>query len=741
MVMNSVRKRFFLFGILLTIIVTIGLIVQYVHLNRILSREKKESIDKSIEYMGYQINSNLKYHSQYTLALAEYIAVENWTKEELKEYFDRLLANNPYIKSIYFADIHNNLTISGYWNPPEDYDWTSREWYQKALKYDDIVYSDVFLDAIDNKPIIAISKAVYNKNNELLGVVACDLSLKRIIDIVEETEVEELGYSFLVDGTGNIIAHPGYRENPDIGIININSVSESLHSKLKETKGGEMEIELEGVLGRLYYLPIENTEWIIGNFMSLKELKRSEWDLIDLYTTSLGTSFIVFLIFIYLQDKNIVGPIVGLDEDIRKINIEENLGYRIPVNPNDPFAELRTSINSVLDKTQEFFQQIEYDKKELLNKNKELMDSYNELAENIEQRKALEEKLIDLSYRDQLTGLYNRRFFEEVIHDLDEERYLPLSIIMADVNGLKLINDSFGHFMGDELLKSVSNIIKKGIREKDIACRLSGDEFVIVLPNTGKEEAEKIVERFKELSCNRRFLKEIGLDIEISIAYGIGVKDKIDLDISQVIRKAEDYMYSRKLFESPSMRTRTIETIISFLYEKSKREETHSKRVAELCKQMAMALGLTKEKVDEMYTAGLLHDIGKIAIESEILDKVDPYNIEEWESLTKHPEIGYRILSTVNDMGQIAEYVLYHHERYDGLGHPKGLKGEEIPLESRIIAIADVYEVLSFNRSHRMALSQEELIEKLLANAGKRFDPELLNIFIEKVLKLKLAEA
>ncbi len=739
--MNSVRKRFFLFGILLTIIVTIGLIVQYVHLNRILSRKKKESIDKSIEYMGYQINSNLKYHSQYTLALAEYIAVENWTKEELKEYFDRLLANNPYIKSIYFADIHNNLTISGYWNPPEDYDWTSREWYQKALKYDDIVYSDVFLDAIDNKPIIAISKAVYNKNNELLGVVACDLSLKRIIDIVEETEVEELGYSFLVDGTGNIIAHPGYRENPDIGIININSVSENLHSKLKETKSGEMEIELEGVLGRLYYLPIENTEWIIGNFMSLKELKRSEWDLIDLYTTSLGTSFIVFLIVIYLQDKNIVGPIVGLDEDIRKINIEENLGYRIPVNPNDPFVELRTSINSVLDKTQEFFQQIEYDKKELLNKNKELMDSYNELAENIEQRKALEEKLIDLSYRDQLTGLYNRRFFEEEINRLDDEKYLPISIIMADVNGLKLINDSFGHYVGDELLKSVSNIIKKGIRENDIACRLSGDEFVVILPNTSKEEAEKIIDRIKEMSFNRRLLRDKGIDIEISIAYGIGVKDKVDMDISQVIRKAEDYMYSRKLFEGPSMKSRTIDTMLDALYEKSQIEEIHSKRVAELCKEMGIALGWSEDKIEDLYIAGLFHDIGKIAVADEVLDKVGPYTSREWESMKKHPEIGYRILSTVNEMGQIAEYVLYHHERYDGLGYPKGLKGEEIPLVSRIIAIADAYEAMSSDRPHRKAFPSDIIIEELINNAGTQFDPELLNIFVEKVLNVKLAEA
>lgn len=739
--MNSVKKRFYLFGILLTIIVTIGLIVQYIHLNRTITRNKKQSMDKSLEYLGYQINSSLRYHSQYTFVAAEFIALENWSEDEVRDYFNRLKANNPYIKSIYFGDKNNKLIISGDWIPPEGYDWLSRDWYVKALEYDGLAYTDVFLDAIDEKPIIAISKPVYNKDNEFLGVVACDISLEKIIEIVEATEVKDLGYSFLIDSAGNILAHPNYRYESGTEIVNINSISENIHSKLKETKTGEIEVELEGVLGRLFYLPIDNTDWIIGNFMSLEDLKRSEWDMVDMYATSLGTSLVIFAVFIYLQNKTIITPILKLDSDIRNINIEENIGYRVPVDSKDPFIELRTSINLALDKTQEFFEQTEQDREELMAQHEELMSSYNELAENIEQRKILEERLRDLSYRDQLTGLYNRRFFEEEINRLDDEKYLPISIIMADVNGLKLINDSFGHYVGDELLKSVSNIIKKGIRENDIACRLSGDEFVVILPNTSKEEAEKIIDRIKEMSFNRRLLRDKGIDIEISIAYGIGVKDKVDMDISQVIRKAEDYMYSRKLFEGPSMKSRTIDTLLDALYEKSQIEEIHSKRVAELCKEMGIALGWSEDKIEDLYIAGLFHDIGKIAVADEVLDKVGPYTSREWESMKKHPEIGYRILSTVNEMGQIAEYVLYHHERYDGLGYPRGLKGEEIPLVSRIIAIADAYEAMSSDRPHRKAFPSDIIIEELINNAGTQFDPELLNIFVEKVLNVKLAEA
>ena len=739
--MNSIRKRFYLFGILLTLFVSVGLIFQYIHLNRIITKDKKISMDKSLEYLGYQINSSLRHHSQYTIAAAEFIALENLTEEDVERFFDGLIANNPYIKSIYFGDKDNNLFISGDWTPPEDYDWMSRDWYIKALEYDGLAYSDVFLDAIDDKPIIAISKPVYNQNNEFLGVVACDISMEKIVEIVEEAKVRDLGYSFLIDGTGNILAHPNYRYESGADIVNIDSITENIHSQLKETKTGEIKVELEGVRGILFYQPIENTDWIIGNFMSLMELNSNEWDMFNMFTTSLVISITIFTIFLYLQNKTILAPIVRLDEDIRSINVEENIGYRIPIDKKDPFLELRTSINLALDKTQEFFEQVEQDREELLAQHEELISSYNELAENIEQRKILEDRLRDLSYRDQLTGLYNRRFFDEEIKRLDKEEYLPISIIMADVNGLKLINDSFGHFTGDELLKSIANIIKKGIRENDIACRLSGDEFVIILPKTTEEEAEKVVNRFREMSYDRIFLKDMGIDIEISIAYGIGVKDRLDMDISQVIRKAEDYMYSRKLYEGPSMRSRTIETIVRALYKKSKIEELHSKRVACFCRKMGIALGLPKDKVEELYTIGLLHDIGKIAVNEDILHKAGPLTEREWDSMRKHPEIGFRILSTVNDMSQMAKYILYHHEKYDGSGYPKGLKGEEIPLVSRIIAIADAYEAMSSDRPYRKALPPEQVMEELINNEGTQFDPELLKVFVEKVIKTKIAEA
>lgn len=352
---------------------------------------------------------------------------------------------------------------------------------------------------------------------------------------------------------------------------------------------------------------------------------------------------------------------------------------------------------------------------------------------NISEQKRAEGKIIYLSYHDQLTGLYNRRFFEKELNRLDHKENFPLTLAMGDVNGLKLINDSFGHAVGDKLLIKVAEIITKGCRKNDIIARLGGDEFVILLPKADRYEAEKVINKIKDIASNEK----IG-SIDISISFGHETKEDENEKIQEIFKSAEDHMYKKKLFESPSIRGKTIKAIINTLHEKNKREEQHSHRVSQLCKSMGEALQLSEGKIQELKTVGLLHDIGKIAIEESILNKPSKLTGDEWEQVRRHPEIGYRILNTVNDMTEIAQYVLYHHERWDGSGYPRGLKGKEIPLQSRIITIADSYDAMTSSRSYRDALPEEVAIEELRKNAGIQFDLELTKIFIEKVLKKNL---
>lgn len=355
------------------------------------------------------------------------------------------------------------------------------------------------------------------------------------------------------------------------------------------------------------------------------------------------------------------------------------------------------------------------------------------ILRDVTSKKELEQTLEYLSYNDQLTGVKNRRFYEEELKRLDVKENLPLTIILGDVNGLKLINDSFGHAAGDELIRKVAESIKKGCRSQDIVARLGGDEFVILLTKTEENKIEEIITNINKLTQKERIQ-----NIDISISFGYETKTHEDEDIQQVFKKAEDFMYKRKLFEGSCIRGKTINTIMNTLNEKNKREEQHSVRVSELCKSMGESLGLNERKIYDLKTAGLLHDIGKIAIEENIINKPSKLTEDEFKEIKRHSEIGYRILNTVNEMSEIAEYILLHHEMWNGNGYPKGLKGENIPIESRIIAIADAYDAMISERSYRKALSEELAIEELQRNAGIQFDEELVKVFIEKVLDSQL---
>jgi len=361
-------------------------------------------------------------------------------------------------------------------------------------------------------------------------------------------------------------------------------------------------------------------------------------------------------------------------------------------------------------------------------KTEELSLAKGFLEEELRARERLESDLLKLSRHDYLTGLHNRGYFEEALKSWDRAENLPLTIIMADVNGLKLINDAFGLAAGDKLLRRIGKILQKEFREYDLLARTGGDEFVILLRKTSMEEAESIVCKIKQI-----FAKVTAEAIEISLSFGCETKQEMAEDIHEVLKKAENNMYRQKLFDRPSMRGETINAILGTLHEKNKREEKHSQRVSVICEAIGHALKMPVKEINELKTVGLLHDIGKVAIEEAILNKSGKLSDEEWLEIRRHPEIGYRILSSVKDMGDLAEYVLAHHERWDGLGYPRGLKGEEIPLQARIIALADAYDAMTSERTYREAMSQEMAVQELQKHSGTQFDPYLSKIFISEI--------
>lgn len=351
------------------------------------------------------------------------------------------------------------------------------------------------------------------------------------------------------------------------------------------------------------------------------------------------------------------------------------------------------------------------------------------VSRNIQQRKKTENEVLYLSSHDQLTGLYNRRYYEEELKRVDMEDNLPLTLIMADVNGLKLTNDAFGHSAGDKILKTFADILTKETRPADVVARVGGDEFVIILKRTESSEAEKLVLRISDAISEKQMVRAI-----LSVSFGWKTKSTMSESIEDVYKQSEDDMYRNKLFSGSSLKNDILNLIRKSLFGQNSIEQSHAESVSELCRKTGAAIGLKEDDVKELGLAGLLHDIGKIAIPESILMKNGVLTEAEMNEVRRHPEIGYQILRSVSDFSDIARFVLDHHERMNGSGYPRGLRGDEISTQAKIIGIAEAYDSMVRKMPYRKARSKETAILELQNNSGTCFDPAILEVFIDKVL-------
>ena len=362
------------------------------------------------------------------------------------------------------------------------------------------------------------------------------------------------------------------------------------------------------------------------------------------------------------------------------------------------------------------------------------------LMEDVTVHKQKEAEVLQLTYHDALTGMFNRAFIEKERQRLDSKENLPLSVILGDVNGLKLVNDAFGHEEGDYLLKEVTKILKNCLRDQDIIARIGGDEFLILLPQTDAIAVQRICDSIYSAYQNRT--GQAGHELfEISISLGYATKVTENESLDTIINTAERYMYRRKLTAHKHLYQSVLQSIRSTLYDISNETPSHGERMAELAKSIATVLGLSNEEKESLELAAVLHDIGKVRVDLNILKKNGALTQAEWEEMKKHPETGYRIAQSIPYLNAIAEVILYHHERWDGTGYPHGLSGENIPLLARILTLVDAYDTMLEDRSYRKALKDAQAIKEILTAAGKQFDPELAHLFVEKVLGINISNA
>ncbi len=340
-----------------------------------------------------------------------------------------------------------------------------------------------------------------------------------------------------------------------------------------------------------------------------------------------------------------------------------------------------------------------------------------------------EKQLEYISKRDALTGVYNRSYFIEEFARFDKEKNYPISVILLDLNGLKLINDAYGLDHGDEILKLVSSALTEFCNDIGDLFRMGGDAFAFLAVNTSESLIKGYIRLIHERISHLQYL-----NINLSVSIGYAIKKDDHQSSSDIFKEAESQMYRRKILDTTSLRNNAIKGIIQTLNDKYKVEKEHSERVQKLCKLMGEALDLDKEDMNELTIAALLHDIGKISIPDSILDKPSELTDEEYEIMKTHTEKGYHILRAADGYSDLAKYALTHHERYDGKGYPHGLSGEDIPFFSRIITICDSYEAMTANRPYRKATSKDYAISELIKHSNTQFDGRLVQIFIEKVI-------
>ncbi len=341
-----------------------------------------------------------------------------------------------------------------------------------------------------------------------------------------------------------------------------------------------------------------------------------------------------------------------------------------------------------------------------------------------------EEEIRYFGFHDYLTELYNRDYLEEELFRLNQGRQFPLSLIVADVNGLKLINDTFGHADGDKLLKMIANTLKETCRDEDILGRWGGDEFLIVLPETDQNEAEKIILRM-ELRLSAQHYKEIPL----SVSFGYATKNINDkIGVKKLIDEADHKMYNNKTQDYKKNSEKMLEVLYNKLNSKGFETSEHCKRVEKIAGRFAEVLNLKQEYIDNIKKVARIHDIGMVNIPSDIVNKKGKLTSEEYTIVKSHPEVGFRIANSLNENSEIGQSILHHHEWWNGTGYPKQIRGKNIPLISRIITLVDAFDVMTHDQVYKDKVSKDEALKRLKAMAGIQFDPELSDTFINDVI-------
>jgi diguanylate cyclase (GGDEF)-like protein len=351
-------------------------------------------------------------------------------------------------------------------------------------------------------------------------------------------------------------------------------------------------------------------------------------------------------------------------------------------------------------------------------------------ARNLSESEQRGERLACPSRRDFLTGLYSRSFF---VHEMTllQNRRCPLGIIVCDIDGLKIVNDTLGHHKGDSLLVLAADLLKRSCRQNDVIARVGGDEFAVLLPGADAATVDRASRELERAVC--RYNEQ---HAELPLSISLGAVSGTDRSVYELYKEADNRMHRVKLHRIRSNRSEVVQALMKTLEVRDSITDGHTARMKNMVTEFAGVLGLPEPEITDLRLLTQFHDIGKVGIPDSILLKPGPLTPEERDVMQKHCEIGQRITLSAPCLAHISDWVLKHHEWWNGKGYPLGLKEEEIPFECRLLAIVDAYESMTGNRPYRGALAPEEAVAELRRCSGTQFDPCLVPEFIFYLTKI-----
>ena len=329
---------------------------------------------------------------------------------------------------------------------------------------------------------------------------------------------------------------------------------------------------------------------------------------------------------------------------------------------------------------------------------------------------------------DPLTGAYNRSYFEAEMIRLPVNWTGVIGILVCDVDGLKLINDTLGHHQGDELLKAVARLLMSGVETPGYVARIGGDEFAVVLFDP-TEKAMEDLEKGYHLMVQEYNRQNPQLPLSLSLGWATGDVENVDV----LIKTADNHMYRQKMHQSHSIRSSIVQTLTKALEARDHITEGHAERLGNFMAMLGQQLKLGKQIIADLQLFAKFHDIGKVGIPDSILNKPGRLTEDEMNIMRQHSEIGFRIAKSSPDLEPVADWILKHHEFWDGNGYPLGIGGEEIPLEARMLSIIDTYDAMTSDRPYRKAVCSEAALAEIRRCAGTQFDPELVAIFVNLI--------